>query len=1032
MNYLGESKTSIAKVDWPLSEADQLELDQITRDVSDNLILTNGLIANGVIKTNIIEPVDTSLVLKSLSASKKITIDGTLGTVVDGDLKCNNNQTTVGYSFTERVYTDQIYAKDYNINLNNNVYVMSPNTFNANVINSAGLVVTSSTNATIDTPQTILTGSLKTNQIIDPTSITLTTPSTILTGGLTTTSLATNLITDATSITLTTPNTYCSANLGVTGAVTSASVATASITDATSITLTTPNVICSNDLTITGALSLASLEVSSITDATSITLTTPVVNTSANLVVNGTTTLLNDVTITGDLTITGTNTILNTIEITVDDPIINCANDHLETTTELMGLSCAGVYALLKHPSLGWMFVKNENGILKTDLDTALTTYGEIDDDLKTRQYQFETLNVGAIRNISTTETMLVNAVTLGDRNALTNTKAGSLVFNKSSNLLEYKDNTGNWKSIVPEALLITPEIRLSKYEHGQTFVSMYFDGTPAYSPETQLIYLNNSASYSNATSYYRIQSWDQKVVPYNHGRNTGLLPTTAIVYTDAKYNRLVMIPKNGGNKLNVIHDNITGTIDVLLSPSAWSADGFNGDAYNGGSFDGKSVIFHPNAMSNSAVLHRYDCATDSVIDYANAYSGSIGANYYNGGCYHRLLNRIYLAICVDTGPWNAYAHYIDCSDYSVHQIGHAQLGTDNFNYSYWGGCYHEHLQRIYFGPYGQSNKEVCHFINPSGAYVEYSWPDPTTINAYKGGVYNPMDKCVYFIPYNASNQTLWHRINQFGVAETYTHTFLNLGFQAFSGGVLAGSSIYLQPFGSSSSSEWAVMRPFETDIDTTLVLLPPAPMTGATTGNWTVSSSTMYSPFLSWRAFNHNVSWGYAGDTTGYLSNGGYDSGSGGSTGAFSTVTANNGTLNGAWVDLKNNATDFSVEAFQIFVFDDQPHNRFPRILVIATSTDNGTSYYDRYRSADLGLQTGVMGSPAGSGSVGGAYWTYNSANQTLSTPIMYIAETNSAPYVGGTLEPNMTNIRFIISQISPGEDKTHFCEIRLYGNIN
>jgi hypothetical protein len=140
------------------------------------------------------------------------------------------------------------------------------------------------------------------------------------------------------------------------------------------------------------------------------------------------------------------------------------------------------------------------------------------------------------------------------------------------------------------------------------------------------------------------------------------------------------------------------------------------------------------------------------------------------GAAYIPTLNRIYFVPANnDTSDQDFY--YIDC-DTGTLQIYSNTSGVDLGILAYTGGAYAPDLNRVYFGPFGQSDIVSWHYIDGvTGDLVAYENGLELVDTAYIGIVYAPTLNRLYLIPYKQAAESTWHYIDgSTGEVVGYTH----------------------------------------------------------------------------------------------------------------------------------------------------------------------------------------------------------------------------------------------------------------------
>ena len=207
------------------------------------------------------------------------------------------------------------------------------------------------------------------------------------------------------------------------------------------------------------------------------------------------------------------------------------------------------------------------------------------------------------------------------------------------------------------------------------------------------------------------------------------------------------------------------------------STSQFSGRTYAGGAWDPtkKRLYMSPyrqgTGTGGSKTNFHYIDENGTIVGYAHNQASNIPSDGAYFGCvYHPVLNRIYLV------PHNAITSanwlYIDCATTTV--VAYANTATVKAaNSGYRGGFWDYINQRIWFVPFLQAEQTKWHYIDSSGAIGEYT--HGATIPAggsYSGGAYHAKLKRYYFTPFGISNSNTWHYLDcQTGNIIAYTHS---------------------------------------------------------------------------------------------------------------------------------------------------------------------------------------------------------------------------------------------------------------------
>ena len=181
--------------------------------------------------------------------------------------------------------------------------------------------------------------------------------------------------------------------------------------------------------------------------------------------------------------------------------------------------------------------------------------------------------------------------------------------------------------------------------------------------------------------------------------------------------------------------------------------------------------------------------------------------NYaYHGGVYVRRSDRIVL---FPNKQLADYWHYIDCASASVNTFQPSKfLESDDQKVvpeGYFGGCYHENLDRIYFAPHLQASKPFWHYLCcKTWNLIPYK-SIPAKEGSYAGAVFSSNSNRIYFVPY--LQQPVWHYVDcSAGIVSQYSSSAaVGLGERAYVDGVFCAEKkrIYFIPFHQSEQSHW-------------------------------------------------------------------------------------------------------------------------------------------------------------------------------------------------------------------------------------
>jgi hypothetical protein len=212
-------------------------------------------------------------------------------------------------------------------------------------------------------------------------------------------------------------------------------------------------------------------------------------------------------------------------------------------------------------------------------------------------------------------------------------------------------------------------------------------------------------------------------------------------------------------------------------------------------------IYFIPSIFTTDQDFYYIDCDTGTLQIYSNTSGVDLQQYSYIGGVYVPNLNRMYW------GPFgqssNASWHYIDgvTGDLVAYENG-LELGEK----AYIGIAYAPTLNRLYLVPFDQSAQSTWHYIDgTNGNVVGYTHGGTFLSNAFYCGAYSPTEDRIYLIP-RLSNTTQWYYIDgATGTLERMTGIFPSLVSDPFSGAVYASTlnRIYLVPYGISNSSVW-------------------------------------------------------------------------------------------------------------------------------------------------------------------------------------------------------------------------------------
>jgi hypothetical protein len=147
----------------------------------------------------------------------------------------------------------------------------------------------------------------------------------------------------------------------------------------------------------------------------------------------------------------------------------------------------------------------------------------------------------------------------------------------------------------------------------------------------------------------------------------------------------------------------------------------------------------------------------------------------YSGSIYSPSDNRIYMSPFGQSTPSYPNWHYVDC-DTGTLGTYLSPGGTDTVNGSYVGGAYSPTQNRIYLGPFLQSDPAQAalsnwHYIDcNTGTVGSYTRPPSGRASGYTGGCYSPIQNRIYFTPYSmgqppadntgVDDTSKWHYIN--------------------------------------------------------------------------------------------------------------------------------------------------------------------------------------------------------------------------------------------------------------------------------
>jgi hypothetical protein len=212
-------------------------------------------------------------------------------------------------------------------------------------------------------------------------------------------------------------------------------------------------------------------------------------------------------------------------------------------------------------------------------------------------------------------------------------------------------------------------------------------------------------------------------------------------------------------------------------------------------------IYFIPTGVPVVQDFYYIDCETGSLQLYTNDSGVNVSFFSYRGGAYAPTLDRIYFGPLgqSDNTSW----HYIDCSTGEMVAYEHGYTLTDQ---AYTGVVYAPTLDRLYLIPHFQAEEPNWHYIDGStGEVIEYFHGGSFSSAEFLCGVYSPTENRMYLIP-RLSGVTSWYYIDgNTGSLESMSGSFPSLSNDPFSGATYTPTlnRIYLIPSGIASNLIW-------------------------------------------------------------------------------------------------------------------------------------------------------------------------------------------------------------------------------------
>ena len=296
------------------------------------------------------------------------------------------------------------------------------------------------------------------------------------------------------------------------------------------------------------------------------------------------------------------------------------------------------------------------------------------------------------------------------------------------------------------------------------------------YTPNDGTIFFAPSGSGPDANWYY-LDSRRKAFFTYSRGATAGV--TNA--YSEGAYcptnNRVYFAPDAQTNTGHAV-DASSKIVYTYTLPTVYGGSSYYGAVYCP-VLD--RVYFVPYQQATQTNWHYMDCASGLIVPYPHGSSAVIGA--YKGGVYSPKQARIYLIPSEQASE--ALWHYIDCATGNI--VSYANTtGITGGSSSFADGCYHPILNRIYMNlqsGYTDSNSWFIDCDTGNISYLSFS-PQPSSGEQNTNScVYSPTENRMYFI--NSLSNTapaadlFWPYLRDFGnrISPEYaSNTLINNG----------------------------------------------------------------------------------------------------------------------------------------------------------------------------------------------------------------------------------------------------------------